>query len=75
MINRNTIRALSLKPVTRANCYDFYTRINSECENAQAIEQSVSWWQEDKEKLNTLWWVLNYYSDRLDPDRLPPYSA
>lgn len=69
MINRNTVRALSLKPVTRDNCYDFYLKINAECENAQAIEESVSWWQEDKEKLNTLWWVLNYYSDRLDPDR------
>ncbi len=69
MINRNTVKTLSLKPVTRNNCYDFYLKINTECSTAEAIEESVSWWQDDKDKLNTLWWVLNYYSDRMDPDR------
>lgn len=69
MINRNTIRALSLEPVTRNSCYDFYVKINSEYENSGSIEESISWWQDDSKKLNTLWWVLNYYSDRLDPDR------
>ena len=50
-------------------CYDFYVKINTECESSAAIRESISWWQQDKDKLNHLWWVLNYYSDRLDPDR------
>ena len=69
MINRNTVRVLSLKPVTRTMCHDFYVKINSEFNSPEAIKESVSWWQDDGEKLNNLWWVLNYYSDRLDPDR------
>ena len=69
MINRDTVRALSLIPVTRNKCHDFYIEINSEYEDSKSIEESISWWQEDSKKLNTLWWVLNYYSDRLDPDR------
>ena len=50
-------------------CYDFYIKINSEFGTPNAIKESITWWQDDEEKLNTLWWVLNYYSDRLDPDR------
>lgn len=69
MINRNTVSVLSLKPVTQTMCYDFYTKINTEFDSPDAIKESVSWWQDDCEKLNNLWWVLNYYSDRLDPDR------
>lgn len=69
MINKNTVKALSLKPVTRTMCYDFYLKLNSEFETPEAIKESVSWWQDDSEKLNNLWWVLNYYSDRFDPDR------
>ncbi|MFH2093713.1 MAG: hypothetical protein ABIJ31_15240 [Pseudomonadota bacterium] len=69
MINRNTVKILNLKPVTRTMCYDFYLKINSEFKTPDAIKESVSWWQDDKEKLNNLWWVLNYYSDRFDPDR------
>ena len=69
MINRRTVGILGLKPMTRDMCYDFYVKINSECENPEAIRESVTWWQTDKGKLNHLWWVLNYYSDRLDPDR------
>ncbi len=69
MINRNTIEVLSLKPITRTMCYDFYIKVNSEFESPEALKESVSWWQDDCEKLNNLWWVLNYYSDRLDPDR------
>jgi len=69
MINRNTVNVLSLKPITQTMCYDFYRRINSEFDSPDAIKESVSWWQDDCEKLNNLWWVLNYYSDRLDPDR------
>ncbi|NOX33581.1 MAG: hypothetical protein GXP56_07565 [Deltaproteobacteria bacterium] len=68
MINRNTVKVLSLKPITRTMCYDFYIKINSEY-SPEAIKESVSWWQNDCDKLNNLWWVLNYYSDRLDPDR------
>ena len=69
MINRTTVKALDLKPVTRTMCYDFYLKINSEFDSPEAIKESVSWWQDDCEKLNNLWWVLNYYSDRFDPDR------
>ncbi len=69
MINRNTVKVLSLKPVTRTMCYDFYIKINSEFDTPEAIKEAVSWWQEDPEKLNNLWWVLNYYSDKFDPDR------
>lgn len=69
MINRKTVSALGLKPVTRSMCRDFYVKINTECDSPEAIMESVSWWQGDKDKLNHLWWVLNYYSDRLDPDR------
>ncbi len=60
---------LKLKPVTRSMCQDFYIKINSECDSPDAIRESVSWWQDDKDKLNLLWWVLNYYSDHLDPNR------
>lgn len=69
VINRSTINILGLKPVTRSMCYDFYVKINSELETADAIKESVSWWQDNKYKLNELWWVLNYYSESLDPER------
>lgn len=69
MINRNTVKALNLKPITRTMCYEFYTKVNTELTTPAAIKESVSWWQDDSEKLNSLWWVLNYYSDQLDPDR------
>lgn len=69
MINRTTVSTLGLKPMTRDMCYDFYVKINSECDTPDAIRESVSWWQTDSKKLNHLWWVLNYYSDHLDPDR------
>ncbi|WP_027362706.1 hypothetical protein [Desulfospira joergensenii] len=69
MISRSTVKILNLKPVTRKMCYDFYIEINSELETPDSIIESISWWKEDKEKLNRLWWVLNYYSEQLDPDR------
>jgi len=69
VINRSTLSVLGLKPVTRNMCYDFYVKINSELETADAIKESVSWWQDNKYKLNELWWVLNYYSESLDPER------
>ncbi len=69
VINRTTVIALGLKPVTRSMCHDFYIKINSECKSPGAIRESISWWQADKDKLNHLWWVLNYHSDHLDPDR------
>ncbi|MCA1784554.1 MAG: hypothetical protein LC657_01075 [Desulfobacteraceae bacterium] len=69
MINRSTVSVLGLKPVTRDMCYDFYMKINAEFQTPGAIKESVSCWQENKDKLNHLWWVLNYYSESLDPDR------
>lgn len=69
MINRKTVQTLNLRPVTRNMCHDFYVKINSEFRSPEAIRESVSWWQDDGEKLNNLWWTLNYYSDNLDPDR------
>ncbi len=69
MINRTTVNTLGLTPVTRSMCHDFYIQINTEYDSPDAIKETVSWWQDDSEKLNRLWWVLNYYSDRLDPDR------
>lgn len=50
-------------------CQEFYVKINSECDTPDAIRESVGWWKDDKDKLNHLWWVLNYYSDHLDPNR------
>jgi hypothetical protein len=69
MINRNTVKVLDLKPVTRTACYNFYKKINSEFDTPEAIKEAVTWWQDDSKKLNNLWCVLNYYSDQFDPDR------
>ncbi len=69
MINRNTVKILDLKPITRSMCHDLYIKINSEFDSPEAIKEAVSWWQNDHEKLNNLWWVLNYYSDKFDPYR------
>jgi hypothetical protein len=69
VINQKTIKILNLKPITKTMCYDFYIKINSEFDTPEAIKESISWWQDDIEKLNNLWWVLNYYSDRLDLNR------
>jgi hypothetical protein len=69
VISRNTISILDLKPVTRDRCYDFYMKLSSEFSSMGAIKESVSWWQDNKDKLNHLWWVLNYYSESLDPER------
>lgn len=69
MINRETVKVLELKPVTRTKCYDFYVKINTEFSTPDALKEAVSWWQDDKEKLNSLWWVLNYHSEMLDPER------
>lgn len=69
MINRATVNILGLKPVTRSMCRTLYVKINTECDTPGAIRETLSWWQDDKEKLHRLWWVLNYYSERLDPDR------
>jgi len=69
MINKSTINALNLKPVTRNKCCDFYNKINAELNTPEAIRKSFSWWHNNHEKLNELWWVLNYYSESLDPER------
>jgi len=69
MINRNTVRVLDLKPITRSMCHDLYIKINSEFDSPESIKEAVSWWQDDHEKLNNLWWVLNYHSDEFDPYR------
>ena len=69
MINPDTVRTLDLKSLTRNMCYEFYVKVNTELVTPDAIKESVSWWQEDSDKLNRLWWVLNYYSEKLDPDR------
>lgn len=69
MINRKTVAALGLKPMTRSMCYDFYVKLNSELETPDAIKESVGFWKDDGEKLNHLWWVLNYYAENFDPDR------
>ncbi len=69
MINRNTVKVLDLKPITQTMCHDLYIKINSEFNTPEAIKEAVSLWQDDTEKLNNLWWVLNYYADRFDPNR------
>ncbi len=69
MINRDTVKLLALKPVTKRECHDFYVKINTEFKEQDAIKEAVTWWQEDPLKLNSLWWVLNYYSESFDPDR------
>jgi hypothetical protein len=69
MINRSTTQVLNLKPVTRSMCSGFYEKITAELHSPEAIRESVSWWQDNKDKLNELWWVLNYYSQSLDPER------
>ena len=50
-------------------CHDFYIKINSEFDTPEAIKEAISCWQDDHEKLNNLWWVLNYYADKFDPYR------
>lgn len=69
MISRSTVSVLGLKPVTRSLCYDFYMKLSSETNPPEAVRESVSGWQDNKNKLNELWWVLNYYSESLDPER------
>ncbi|WDP90718.1 MAG: hypothetical protein HUN04_13835 [Desulfobacter sp.] len=69
MIRRTTATALGLKPMTRSMCRNFFVKINTEFDSQEAIREAISWWQDDKERLNRLWWVLNYYSEQLDPDR------
>ncbi|MCK5541969.1 MAG: hypothetical protein KAI40_04695 [Desulfobacterales bacterium] len=69
MIKRDTVATLSLKPITRKDSYDFYVKVNTEFDSPDAIEESISWWQEDYKKLNSLWWVLNYHSEEFDPER------
>jgi hypothetical protein len=69
MINRDTVNVLDLKPITRAMCYDFFVKINSELKTPEAIKEAVSKWQDDSKKINHLWWVLNYHSDNLDANR------
>ncbi len=69
MITRSTSNVLNLKPVTRGMCSDFYQKINTELSSPEAIRESVSSWQDNEKKLNELWWILNYYSDSLDPER------
>lgn len=69
MISRTTVTTLGLKPVTQSMCRNFYVKINTEFTGPEALRESISWWQDDWEKLNHLWWVLNYYSEQLDPDR------
>lgn len=69
MISRTAVAILGLKPVTQSMCRNFYVKINTEFNGPDAIRESVSWWQDDWKKLNHLWWVLNYYSEQLDPDR------
>lgn len=69
MINSSITKTLGLKPWTRNMCYDFYIQLNSEAGTPDAIKESISWWQDDCKKLNNLWWVLNYYAEKFDPDR------
>ncbi len=69
MISRDTVKALDLKPITRAMCHDFYVKITSEFKTPEAIKEAVSKWQDDSKKINHLWWVLNYHSDNLDTNR------
>jgi hypothetical protein len=69
VISRSTVSVLGLKPVTRSMCYDFFMKLSSETNPPGAVRESVSWCQDNKDKLNELWWVLNYYSESLDPER------
>ena len=69
MIHPHTRKALGLAPITRDHCYSFYVQINSEPHAVEDIKDSISLWQNNPEELNRLWWVLNYYSERLDPGR------
>ncbi|MCF8045430.1 MAG: hypothetical protein K9J83_06180 [Desulfarculaceae bacterium] len=69
MINPDTAKVLSLKPVTLSECHDLYLKINTEFQTPDAVQESVSWWQDNPEKLNKLWWTLNYHSEQFDPER------
>ncbi len=69
MIKRETVKILNLKPLTKAMCYDFYEEIRSELDTLEGLRESISWFRDDVEKLNHLWWVLNYHSSRLDSRR------
>lgn len=69
MINPDTAKVLALEPITLGGCHDLYRKINTELETPEAIQESVSWWQDNPEKLNKLWWALNYHSEQFDPER------
>ncbi|MFO7748957.1 MAG: hypothetical protein R6V54_02565 [Desulfobacteraceae bacterium] len=69
MIDRKTVTTLNLKPLTQNGCYRLFVRINSEFKTRSDLEEAISWWQDDPEKLNHLWWVLNYYFEKFDSDR------
>lgn len=69
MINHRTSYKLNLTSLSLSMCHDFYIKVNSELTTSNAVKEAVLWWQEDHKKLNSLWWVLNYYSDKFDPER------
>ena len=69
MIHPETVRVLGLKSWTRAACYDLYVAINTEFDTPASLEEALTWWQDKPEKMNRVWWVLNYYAETLDPSR------
>ena len=69
MIHPETSKVLALKPFTRASCYDLFVAINTEFDTPASLEEALTWWQERPEKMNKVWWVLNYYAEKLDPSR------
>lgn len=69
MIHPETSKVLALKPCTRSSCYDLFVTINTEFDTAASLDEALTWWQDKPEKMNRVWWVLNYYAETLDPSR------
>jgi len=69
MINSKTRNCLNLEPRLKSSCDLLYYSLISDYSNYSELEEAIGWWSNDPEKLNDVWWTLNYNSVKLDPER------
>ncbi len=69
MISYKTRELLHLVPRLKSACEPLFHRLVGDYENEGELEEAIGWWSKDYEKLNDVWWTLNYNSVKLDPDR------
>jgi len=69
MINSHTRKVLQLTPLLKTACESNYIRLCSDYDNEKELEEAIGWWSTDPDKLNSIWWTLNYNSVKLDPHR------